>query len=239
MQKRPDEDTAANTQLISCFQRGGQIHQPLYQYPEGRHGGNYAPDQLFPAWWADPSAPVSVSRRKTWRQLLTWSAVSSVVGRSISRCISIPEEDMATTTHLISCFRRGGQIYQPLYQYPRGTHGGNWYRYAPDQLFPAWWADPSAAVSVSPRNTWRQLRTWSAVSSVVGRSISRCICIPSPGPMWLIWLKLEGADIILDRRSGFLQTGTVSMNKLNNKYKFKFTQKKFRDFNVTSVVDPE
>ena len=146
MQKRPDEDTAANTQLISCFQRGGQIHQPLYQYPEGRHGGNYAPDQLFPAWWADPSAPVSVSRRKTWRQLLTWSAVSSVVGRSISRCISIPEEEMATTTHLISCFRRGGQIHQPLYQYPRGTHGGN---YAPDQQFPAWWADPSAAVSVS------------------------------------------------------------------------------------------
>ena len=153
-----------------------------------------------------------------------------------------PDEDTAANTQLISWFQRGGQIHQPLYQYPEGRHGGN---YAPDQLFPAWWADPSAAVSVSPRNTWRQLRTWSAVSSVVGRSISRCICIPSPGPMWLIWLKLEGADIILDRRSGFLQTGTVSMNKLNNKYKFKFTQKKLRDFNfssfklVTSVVDPE
>jgi hypothetical protein len=38
----------------------------------------------------------------------------------------------------------------------------------------------------------------------VGRSISRWIWMPSPGPMWLIWLKFDGADIILDRRSGFL-----------------------------------
>merc|ERR1719346_691191 len=44
--------------------------------------------------------------------------------------------------------------------------------------------------------------TWSAVSRVVGRSISRWIWIPSPGPMWVMWLKLEGALIILDLLSG-------------------------------------
>ena len=44
----------------------------------------------------------------------------------------------------------------------------------------------------------------SAVSRVVGRSISLWIWMPSPGPMWLMWLKLLGAEISFDRRSGFL-----------------------------------
>ena len=54
--------------------------------------------------------------------------------------------------------------------------------------------------------------TWSAVSRVVGRSISRWIWIPSPGPMCVMWLKLEGALIILDRRSGFLKGKTVNIS---------------------------
>ena len=45
----------------------------------------------------------------------------------------------------------------------------------------------------------------SAVSKVVGKSMSLWIWIPSPGPIWEIWLKLEGAEIILERRSGFLK----------------------------------
>ena len=46
----------------------------------------------------------------------------------------------------------------------------------------------------------------SAVSSVVGKSISRWIWMPSPGPMCEMWLKLEGADISFERRSGLLQS---------------------------------
>ena len=45
----------------------------------------------------------------------------------------------------------------------------------------------------------------SAVSRVVGKSISLWIWIPSPGPMCEMWLKLEGAEINLERRSWFLQ----------------------------------
>ncbi len=44
----------------------------------------------------------------------------------------------------------------------------------------------------------------SAVSSVVGRSISRWIWMPSPGPMCEMWLKFEGAEMSFERRSGFL-----------------------------------
>ena len=47
---------------------------------------------------------------------------------------------------------------------------------------------------------------WSAVSNVVGRSIRRWIWMPSPGPMCDMWLKLDGAEIIFERRSGFLKT---------------------------------
>ena len=54
--------------------------------------------------------------------------------------------------------------------------------------------------------------TWSAVSRVVGRSISRWIWMPSPGPMWVMWLKLEGALIILERRSGFLKRVEVEIH---------------------------
>ena len=43
-----------------------------------------------------------------------------------------------------------------------------------------------------------------SVLSKEGKSSSRCICIPSPGPIWLMWLKLDGAEIILERRSLFL-----------------------------------
>ena len=61
--------------------------------------------------------------------------------------------------------------------------------------------------------------TWSAVSRVVGRSISRWIWIPSPGPMWVMWLKLEGALIILDLLSGLLKQREaehlVTRNRLN------------------------
>ena len=45
----------------------------------------------------------------------------------------------------------------------------------------------------------------SAVSRVVGRSMSRWIWMPSPGPMCEMWLKLDGAEISLERRSGLLQ----------------------------------
>lgn len=38
----------------------------------------------------------------------------------------------------------------------------------------------------------------SAVSRVVGKSSSRWFWMPSPGPMWLMWLKFVGADISLD-----------------------------------------
>ena len=44
---------------------------------------------------------------------------------------------------------------------------------------------------------WSDLSNW-------GKSRSRCIWIPSPGPMWLMWLKLDGAEIIFERRSLFL-----------------------------------
>lgn len=39
----------------------------------------------------------------------------------------------------------------------------------------------------------------SAVSIVVGRSTNFCIIVD--GPIWLMWLKFEGAEIIFDRRS--------------------------------------
>ena len=54
----------------------------------------------------------------------------------------------------------------------------------------------------------------SAVSRVVGRSIRRWIWMPSPGPMWEMWLKLEGADISLERRSGFLCGGVSQMERV-------------------------
>lgn len=41
----------------------------------------------------------------------------------------------------------------------------------------------------------------SAVSIDVGRSISLCFWIPSPGPICEIWLKFVGAEIIFDLRS--------------------------------------
>ena len=91
---------------------------------------------------------------------------------------------MAATTHLISSFQRGRQIHQPLY------------------LYPVPWSHVADMVEVGGR----------------GYHFGPPIRVP---------------------------THRVSMNKLNNKYKFKFTQKKLRDFNfssfelVTSVVDPE
>lgn len=45
----------------------------------------------------------------------------------------------------------------------------------------------------------------SAVSRVVGKSMSLWIWMPSPGPMWEMWLKLDGAEIIFDLRSWFLK----------------------------------
>lgn len=60
----------------------------------------------------------------------------------------------------------------------------------------------------------RSTHTWSAVSRVVGRSMSLWICIPSPGPMWLMWLKFEGALIILDLLSGFLMWPQINKTTL-------------------------
>lgn len=56
------------------------------------------------------------------------------------------------------------------------------------------------------------LETESAVSRVVGKSINRWIWMPSPGPIWEMWLKLEGAEIILERRSGFLNKKQIRQN---------------------------
>ena len=58
--------------------------------------------------------------------------------------------------------------------------------------------------------------TESAVSRVVGKSINLWIWIPSPGPMWEMWLKFDGAEIILERRSGFLKwEDKIKMRKLD------------------------
>lgn len=51
-----------------------------------------------------------------------------------------------------------------------------------------WWAPPNC----------------SAFSNADGKSRSLCIWMPSPGPIWLMWLKFDGAEIIFDRRSLFL-----------------------------------
>lgn len=49
----------------------------------------------------------------------------------------------------------------------------------------------------------------SAVSSVVGRSIRRWIWMPSPGPMWEMWLKLDGAEMSFERRSGLVLENAI------------------------------
>lgn len=48
---------------------------------------------------------------------------------------------------------------------------------------------------------WAGCGLKSALSNAEGKSRSRCIWIPSPGPIWLMWLKFDGAEIIFDRRS--------------------------------------
>ena len=48
---------------------------------------------------------------------------------------------------------------------------------------------------------WAGCGLKSALSKAEGKSRSRCIWIPSPGPIWLMWLKFDGAEIIFDRRS--------------------------------------
>ena len=82
-----------------------------------------------------------------------------------------------------------------------------------------WNMDLTLVGTVAPGGCWVAwrgleifgLETESAVSKVVGKSISLWIWIPSPGPMWLIWLKLEGAEIIFERRSAFLQSDLESL----------------------------
>ena len=54
----------------------------------------------------------------------------------------------------------------------------------------------------------------SAVSSVVGRSMRRWIWMPSPGPMCEMWLKLDGAEISFERRSGLLQILRLDLDSL-------------------------
>ena len=67
-------------------------------------------------------------------------------------------------------------------------------------VFPGCWACKGLEI-----NGFEIEAVVSAVSKVVGKSMSLWIWIPSPGPICEIWLKLEGAEIILERRSGFLK----------------------------------
>ena len=68
--------------------------------------------------------------------------------------------------------------------------------------------------------------TVSAVSRVVGKSINLWIWMPSPGPICEIWLKFEGAEIILERRSGFLK----KKYKIFYKYMIRIEKKWSRQF---------